>query len=215
MLQASSMENKPPKIIIFDFDGTIADSIDTINHLFKSFDPSLTDEKFTSLSRGNTKTFVKEFNQKHRIDITQEYAPLVPQQKIFNGLGQAIQDLAQDYRLFIISISYTKPINEFLKNNGLALCFEEVIGSDKDRDKTHAMTSILATNHISPKNALTITDTNDDIRHAHATGLKSIAVTWGRQDQVDLEKANPATIINEVSELVPAINQILPVTNLS
>ena len=203
-------KNRPKPIIFFDFDGTIVDSIPTINKIIKKIDPSLTNDQLTELRHNNTGNFIQRFNKDHNIDILQEYAPYVPRQQLFPGMDETLRILNDEYTLHIVSAGYSEPIIKFLEYHHIADFFEQVIGSDNSENKTSAMQTILEESDTDQKDAIMITDTKVDIRHANATGIRSIAVTWGRQDQIDLESENPTVIIDEVTDLTTTIQTLLP-----
>lgn len=125
------------------------------------------------------------------------------------GISETIRELYAEYLLAIVSSSSTIYINNYLEEEGLTNCFASVLGYDTRGDKIHKIKTLLEKYKTAPEDTLYITDTIGDMIEAEECGVKSVAVTWGFQNEKALRKANPLKIVNNPEDLAKAIEEIL------
>ena len=98
------------KIILFDFDGVIADSFNITFEINKIIDHKIvTKEDFQNLFDGNINDWTKEFSygeeeiKRINNEFFAKYAPQVEKVKMIPGIKEVIVELAKTYTLLIIS----------------------------------------------------------------------------------------------------------------
>jgi phosphoglycolate phosphatase len=209
------------KHIIFDFDGTLADSsiigLQILNELSDKYNfKKFTIEDLRTLNnlpiRERFKTLGVPFYKMHRliIDAMVKYRELVNSLIIFEGISNLIISLKNDgYSLSIISSNSADNIVHFIKKNELEF-FEQIISVKNIWGKNKAIKSYLKKFNLSKDEIIYIGDELRDIQACKKVPVKIIAVTWGF-DAIELLKSdNPdyiAYIPEDILEIVREINQ--------
>jgi phosphoglycolate phosphatase-like HAD superfamily hydrolase len=201
------------KIIIFDFDGTIADSlemtIETFNELseeygfekvnlaevasFRKLTPSQILEKF-KISKWKLPVLLKKgkdlFNSK------------IPFVRPFSGIKETLEKLrTENYTIGILSSNSKENIELFLKNNNINSfsfihCESNLFGKSKAIKKT------LQEQGVKIEEAIYIGDEVRDIEACKKCGIECISVAWGFNDREILEKYNPEYLIDNPEQLL-------------
>jgi phosphoglycolate phosphatase len=208
------MENEEfNKIILFDFDGVIADSFNIAFEVQKIVHPGLTLDGYRNFFDGNVNDWsrdfltseeeVKKINQK----FTDIYIPRMKNIKIIEGIRETIIELEKSYKLVIISSSITSPIDNWLKKNNIANHFDLIMGNDIHTSKVEKIKMIFEKYKAGPENCVFITDTIGDMKEASHMGIKSIGVAWGFQDKEKLIKEKPFAIAEKPEDLVLVIKE--------
>ncbi|MCX6738130.1 MAG: HAD hydrolase-like protein [Candidatus Parcubacteria bacterium] len=200
------------KIILFDFDGVIADSFDIAFEVQKIVHPGLTPDGYRDFFNGNindwSKNLVKnEEAKKINQKFANIYIPRMKEVKIMEGIREAIIELEKSYKLVIISSSITSPIGDWLERNNIANYFDLIMGNDIHTSKIEKIKMIFEKYKAGPENCVFITDTIGDMKEAFKMGIKSIGVVWGFQDKEKLAKEKPFAIAEKPKDLVLVIKE--------
>ena len=200
------------KLILFDFDGVLANTEEICYQIHAVKNKDLTWKRFQEYSLGNFHEIygkaVKEGLHIEPDDFFGSYKKALEVITIHDILHDSILSLATDYRLAIISSADSSYINDFLAREDLLKCFSDVLGADIHRSKIFKIRSVLGKYNLTPENAVFITDTLGDIKEANECGVQSIGVTWGLHDRSILEKGKPLKIIDNPQDLVKAVKEI-------
>jgi phosphoglycolate phosphatase len=200
-------------LLIFDFDGVIADSFDAVFKITQLQSPETTREQYAAKFKGNINKTNPVGKDGHQFDFFSHWEPLVKKQGVFTGMPEAINQLAKSLPLAIVSSTTTKPIKEFLQTHKLYDFFTHILGNDVAHSKVIKINMLLKKTNTKPTAAIMITDTLGDLKEARQTGIHTIAVTWGFHDKTTLAKGNPTAIIDHPHQLPPQINKILKLNN--
>jgi phosphoglycolate phosphatase len=207
------------KIIIFDFDGTIADSlemtIETFNELskeygFKKINPSAVSEfrKCTPVQ------ILEEFKiSKWKLPVLLKkgkdlFNSKIPFVKPFSGMKEILEKLqTKNCTVGILSSNSEKNIKLFLKNTSIdsidfVHCESNLFGKSKAIKKT------LKEQGVKIEEAIYIGDEVRDIEASKKCGIECIAVAWGFNDREILEKYNPDYLIDSPDELLKILTKI-------
>ncbi len=193
------------KYIIFDFDGTIADTFKLfieISHNLTGH-PSLLDPIITEeLKHENIVDAAARLGiAKHRWPILlirgrKQMAKRLDEIKPFEGIGEVLSSLhKRDFKMYIMSTNSTSNINSFLSRFGFSEYFQAVYGGVGLLNKAAALTKILKKNDIKTEDAVYIGDEVRDIEAANKVNMKVIAVAWGFNDPERLIKDEPMIIV--------------------
>jgi len=201
------------KIILFDFDGVIADSFDIAFELNKQIDPKITtEEDFRNLFNGNISDWSKNtsYNEEEikRIndDFFAKYIPQMKKVKMIPDMKEVIARLGKIYTLLIVSSTIISPIRDFLKRNKILSYFDDIVGSNfVDANKIERIKMVLKKYGVEAKDCVFITDTLGDIKEAASVGVQSIGVVWGFQEKENLLKGKPFRIIEKPEDLCATI----------
>lgn len=201
------------KLVIFDFDGVLANTLEFAFGIHKEKNPNFTWEKFQDFSNGSFVEGIKNAVEKnsHVIpsDFKEKYKEEIEKIKINDVLHQTILSLCGKYIFIIVSSTESYLINDFLIKENLKNCFSEILGIDVHGSKIIKINSILEKYKILPKDVVFITDSLGDILEGNECGVKSIGVTWGLHGRETLKKGNPVAIIDDPRDLESAINNVL------
>ncbi len=207
-----------PKIIIFDFDGTIADTLETILQIFNRLAPifhyrpidladveTLRDKssedilKFLEISILKIPFLVR----RARSSLEKAMTSVRP----VAGIPEVIASLkTRGYRLGILTSNSTSNAQKFLANHGLT-GFEFVYSTGLG-GKRKVLRHILRKHNLSSDGVVYIGDETRDIDAARQNGIAVIAVTWGLNSKSILAKHRPNLIVDLPRNLPAKISQV-------
>lgn len=187
--------------MIFDLDGTLADTlpicIQAYKHSFEQLsDRPYTDEEVTRYFGATEEgIFQKVLPDQWREGLQLYYDTYAQLQAAcpepFPGIKQALTLLKEHgVSLAIVTGRGTFNTHRTLNYLGIAHFFDIVEGGDVDKVvKMHAIQRIVATWRISPREAAYIGDTETDMQEARAAGVLPIGALWATTATIHL----PAT----------------------
>ena len=200
-------------VLIFDFDGTIADTfnlyIDVMRKIYREYNFKYIDDDDIELCRAMTSKEIIQYLGisplqipmiAHRIrgDFTQR----MKEQKIFTGVDSVLESLKQEgHKLFILSSNSEENINIFLRLNNITQ-FDAVFSKSSIFGKSGIIKKIINKNKIITDDVYYIGDETRDIEAAKKINIKSIAVTWGYNNRKALLDKNPDYIIDKPQQLL-------------
>lgn len=206
-------------LIIFDYDGVLADTLDDLlqfgqeasnqlgvrHNVTKADLSNLEVMSFSSYGRACEvpEHLIDEFV---RICLTL-FAEKKSPPAIFNGLDEIIRKLAVKSTIVIITTNSSQNVNAFLFEHGLDQCVQAVYGVDipgsKSQKITTARNRFLAESKQMP--AFMVGDSLSDILAAKEAATTSIAVTWGHQCVEYLLRGDPDYVVHAPHELAAII----------
>lgn len=196
------------KIILFDFDGVIADTYSICYKIISSHE-SIAHHEYKARFEGNVNDATRKLSQNtKRLDFFAQYTPELMKCEPNHELTKVIKELARDYTLVIISSTISEPISKYLEVYGLKDSFAEILGNDIEKSKVKKINSVIQRYKILPTETVFITDTLGDIKEAEECSVQSIAVTWGYHSVATLQKGNPRYIIDRPAEIIETIKKI-------
>ncbi|MCX7595703.1 MAG: HAD-IA family hydrolase [Fischerella sp.] len=208
------------KVIIFDFDGTIADTVDALvsiaNRLAKEFGYVQITPEELALLRNLTSREIINYSGISLFKIPflvkkvkGELKNKIPDLKPIPGMKEALLLLKNEgHRLGIITSNSKDNVTEFLKINCLDNLFEFIYSGVTIFGKTTIINNLLRQKQIATEQAIYVGDETRDIEASKKANIKVIAVTWGFNSPEVLAKQNPNFLIHHPSELVEVIKVI-------
>lgn len=205
------------KVIIFDFDGTLADTIDILlsitNRLSAEFGfKSATKEELAQLSNLNSWQILQYSGIsifKFPLLIRRLKAELhseLPHIQLFPGIKEVLLELKKrGFQLGIITSNSRENVWTSLETNGLQGIFT-FIYSGSTFGKHKVINKWLRRENINPEQVVYVGDEIRDIDAAKKTGIKVIAVGWGFNSQEALAAHNPDFLIERPQELIDIMN---------
>lgn len=207
------------KAVLFDFDGTLAD---TLPYYIKAYDIAL---RACGLVKSEKEIFKSCFGK--TVDDTcihleipekvEQFSEtfftavktLFKSAKLFDSTIETLQHMmANNYRLAIITFAYRWYIDQMMMQFNLDKYIEIVISAnDVIYPKPHpeAILKICTSFGINPKEAMVVGDSKSDILMAKAAGSNSVLMHPSSYELFysldELKKTNPDFIIQDISEL--------------
>ena len=218
----SHKANMKYRLAIFDFDGTLASSLDSIHTCmcealpaFGIRAPSREDvratvgltleESVNILADGNVST-----SQIH--EVVEEYRRIHDAKgaagvKLFDGAGNLLQELAcHNIKSVLVSNKGRKGLSTLLDQLRIRAFFDLILGAEdvaRNKPDPRLFTQDIAPHFdgIPKKETLVIGDTDVDIRFAKAAGLASCWASYGYGDEAKCRKLRPDYEVANLKEL--------------
>jgi len=197
--------------IIFDFDGTIADSFDFVVDFLAAEagrEPLTAEEKqalrgrsMASIGRGLGLSWFHLFRLffKGRRRMGSAVNRLQP----FDGLPALLAKLhAEGHELFVLTSNTVPNVHKFLHHHKLHTYFLEVYGGIGLFGKASALRKLLREQQLETKNSVYVGDEVRDVQAAQSIGVRMVAVTWGFARPSDLEALRPTALAGTVDDLM-------------
>jgi phosphoglycolate phosphatase len=213
-----------PKLLIFDWDGTLCDSLSRISYcvvlaaeengffLPKSIDPreviglglyesfqvlfdKASDEQITAMCASYSRNFIRVDN---------DPSPF------FDGTLDALNDLKKaGYHLAIATGKSRKGLNRALLAKELSSFFDASRCSDETASKPNPLMlyEILDEINILPEHAIMIGDTVYDLEMAINAGIPSIGVNYGAHSPKRLKKYQPLFCVDRIADIKMHLKQ--------
>lgn len=208
------------KLVIFDFDGTIADTLDLIKEISNDLSDELgykklnykdvkklsdlkTEEivKIIGISSIKLPFWLKKINKGLNEEI--EFA------KPFYGIRKALLKIKENgYKLGIITSNSKGNVKKFLRKNNLDL-FDFVYSGSSMFGKNKLINKLLKEKKLKPNATVFVGDETRDIEAAKKSKVKIIAVSWGLNSKSILKKQNPDFLIDEPKEIIEILENKL------
>lgn len=218
--QGNKRDEMLKRVIIFDFDGTIADSFSTLvtiaNELALEFGyPQVDQEEILRLSKLSSREIIQQSPVPfHKIpfvlrrikkELNKNIADLQP----FAGIVRALLSLKKEgYILGIITSNLEENVYQFLYNNNLQFCFDFIYSGTTLFGKHKIINKAIKKHSLQAKEIIYVGDETRDIEAAKKSKIKVIAVSWGFNSPSVLAKYKPDFIVTKPKELTQIlINQ--------
>jgi len=210
------------KIIIFDYDGVIVDSLEVYEKAVISafnkngFNQINSRESFLALFDGNF------FESAVKIGIPAEKMPAIIKElepnllslqkglKLFDGIRKVLAVLAKKYNIFIATSNLTNVVKTYLESQNIT-GFKEIIGADKGKSKVKKIENIKA--KYPDSEIFYVGDTKGDMIEGKLAGAKTVAAAWGWHDIGRLKEGKPDYIAKKPSDLLLVVEK--PIRNIA
>lgn len=205
------------KVIIFDFDGTLADSrdvfVDIVNRLAPTFgyQPVGTAE-LEELASLSSEEIIERANicrlkipfilRRVKQELNKEIEDLKPISQIENSLLQLKEE---GYQLGIITSNLRENVEIFLKNNHLDELFNFICSGITLFGKNKIINRIIKKHNLQHDEVIYVGDETRDIKAAHKSRISVIAVGWGFNSPAILAEYQPDFLIEHPQQLTEVI----------
>jgi len=200
------------KLLLFDFDGVIVDSLKLYEEIVRCSleaigTPIIKDrEDFLDLFADNFYEAMRQegvdveaFNRAVERLIPQvDYNRVVP----FVDLIPLLEKLRKENILLIISSNSLAAIKTIISKYRFDHYFEEILGADFMFSKIDKINYALEKWNFSREDTYFIGDTLGDMKEAKMAGVRTVAVTWGWHSRERLEKAGVDFLFDRPDELL-------------
>jgi phosphoglycolate phosphatase len=213
------------KYILFDFDGTLANSKEVfitcfnqlaVKHGFKQIEKDAI-PLLRKMSIKERFRFLKV--PYYRMPwLTGQFLALYKQQckdvALYNNIPDLLLTLKTNYQLAILSTNSKDIITEVLEKNNISL-IDKIYCSSKLFGKSYLIKSFLKKYGLKPSEVLYVGDELRDIEACQAAGIAIAWVSWGYDVQETVQANPPDYIVHQPDELIelltrPQIHSELP-----
>jgi phosphoglycolate phosphatase len=208
----------PMSLILFDFDGVLADTLADmlsfaqevcdelgVNHTVLQTDLSeLEVMSFATFGRACDvpEDLVNEFVRR----CTEKFAQKESPPAMFDGLGEVIKKLADRHLLAVVTGNTGGNVRAFLEQHQLQSHVRAVYGVDSPGTKLEKILMAKGQFSAQGESVFMVGDSLSDMRAAQQAGVKTIAVGWGHQSADKLLEAHPDHLVHSHGELLDIIN---------
>lgn len=206
------------KAIFFDFDGTIADTVNgilaTMTATFKELDIPLppADEMRATIGMllGDALQKLGNLDNARRELAVKTYQRLfseveLPNTRIFPGVAQTLQQLrSKGVKLAIVTSRGIGSLRLILTKNSILEYFDELVTRDNGfapKPAPDMVNYLLKKMNLAPHEVLVVGDTTFDIDMGNAAGCKTCAVTYGNHTAEMLAKSNCDWMVGSFEEI--------------
>lgn len=203
------------KVLLFDFDGTIADSFAVVQEVFYELTGAKKIEDPVEVERLRRMPMLKAAQE---LEIKPWQLPRlmirgralmgkrIAEIKLFPGMDAVIRALHDEgYQMFVMTSNSASNVQEFLRSYHLDKYFIRVYGNIGLLGKTGAIRSVARHNHFSTAECAYIGDEARDIIGARKAGAFTISVDWGYNDRAFLQEHNPDAIVHSPADLLTVL----------
>lgn len=207
-----------PRLIVWDFDGTLADSLPGMVAIFNRLAPELGYKPVTDVAAARGLT-TRQFLKQHGISLwrlpklVRKYhaaaAGHADAVKLAAGLADVLADLAaRGHRLGVLSSNREDNIRRTLRANGVEHHFAFVIGYPRLFGKGKALRRILKADGLAAADVLYVGDEVRDVEAARKAGVAVAAVTWGFHAEPLLRANRPDYVVSDPWELLHVVSAV-------
>jgi HAD superfamily hydrolase (TIGR01549 family) len=201
-------------ILIFDFDGVLADSLQPMltyagqvcQELGYPCEPTQAD--LEALERMEFSEFGRQLGipeEKIGAFVTRNFELFSSREdslRITPGMESVIQALAERAILAIVTGNSSKVVGKFLEKYAIKDKFRIVLSGEDEGNRVEKILKVISLNSGANGEVYMIGDAVSDIRAAREAGIFSIAIDWGHQSMEKLITETPDFVIEQPEGLI-------------
>ena len=206
------------KAIFFDFDGTIADTVNgilaTMTATFKELNlpipPQDALKSTIGMLLGDALQQLGNLDDAQRVLAVKTYQRLfreveLPNTRIFPGVSQTLQTLkSRGVKMAIVTSRGIESLRLILTQNNILEYFDELVTRDngfKPKPAPDMVNYLLQKMSLAPSDVLVVGDTTFDIDMGTAAGCKTCAVTYGNHSAERLATSKCDWMVGRFEEI--------------
>ena len=204
--------------LLFDFDGTIADSIHPLFEMLNKMAPEVgvkpvTWEEFDRLRDMSPRQIMRALKlpilkmPKLIKKVLEEYSHIIAHLQPCEGILELLSELRQhQIKHALLSSNDDKNLSAFLTKYQIN-SFAWVEGTEGVLNKSSYLSRQIRKHKLEQYDLYYIGDEIRDIEAARRNKIKSIAVSWGLHSHQHLQKHQPSYLVDRPSEILDIMNQ--------
>lgn len=197
------------KILIFDLDGVLFDSVALMNGLTMGEYKNISLDDARSLHRMNIHEALEKIKWEKTDETPEEAAArkavyteskkLVP---MYAGMGELVEELSKEYTLVINTSAILATCMPLLEREDIAKYFDLIASRELHSSKVEKFI-LISEKYAQPlADMVFITDTIGDLRESAEVALPTIAVTWGMHTKDEFAEESYGNLIAVVDTAV-------------
>ncbi len=202
------------KYIVFDFDGTIADTFDIIKALvIKEYGEYAVNFDFESIKNEDTKGLLRKLNiplwklPQMALNVTSKLEDN-KDVKLFPEIIDLLNSLKKNYKLGILSSNSRENIIDTLIKHNIDNLFEFVYSGSSIFGKHLVLKKMCSKYKIDPREVIYVGDEDRDIVATKKAKIKNIAVTWGFNSKEKLSREKPDYIVDSRMQILEVVEDL-------
>ncbi|MCU0751056.1 MAG: HAD-IA family hydrolase [Akkermansiaceae bacterium] len=206
------------RTLVFDFDGTIADTLGESRRIFNQIAPDygirqIEENELDHLRHLSLKQLLDH------LDIPKRRVPAIISRgtglmrgnitrlQMIAGMSEVIVELRKHVHSFgILTSNATANVDLFLRTHGLREQFDFISSTSKLTGKAKHLKAIRKTFSLRPEEMLYIGDEIRDIKASQKAGIPVAAVTWGFNSRESLAAEAPDFLFEQASDFLRLIS---------
>ncbi|MDF1861332.1 MAG: HAD-IA family hydrolase [Verrucomicrobiales bacterium] len=208
------MPGSSKPLLIFDFDGTLANTLETgvgiYNEMAGDYNlPTVTMAEVTELRSLNTRALLDHLGISRLLAVKlgarmrKVLHDRMSEVEMIKGVESAIHDLAKGgYRLGILTSNSADNVRIFLGRFGLAEHFSFIEAGVSLFGKSHRIANVLKKERVDASEVIYVGDETRDIEAARKSHVAGLAVCWGTNGREAMLTEGPDYCIDHPSELI-------------
>jgi phosphoglycolate phosphatase-like HAD superfamily hydrolase len=199
------------KHVIFDFDGTLVDSMPVAMDILQEIHPKfhITDKELAMLKNMSSREILKysgiPYWRLPRLLLKGKkiLSQRLDQLKVFKGMPETVRALHKaGYELSVVSSNSEEIIRNILKREEIEYCFAGIYGNVGLFNKARVFKVVQRDQQSSPDKTIYVGDETRDIEAAHKSGIPIVSVTWGYNGEKILSSYKPEYLAHTPKELL-------------
>ena len=210
------------KYILFDFDGTLADSSEgiynSLTYAFESYGhgqpPAELLKKFIGPPLYHSFTVFCGFDDTHAWEMTRKYRERYKEKgylesRIYDGVAETLKRLKEQG--YILATASSKPlhfVDQICENLGIKQYFDLLGGTEFDNTselKSTVIQNVMDKIGATADNTLMVGDRLFDIEGAHQVGIPCCAVLYGFGNREEFEEYKADYIVEKPEEILDLV----------
>ncbi len=208
------MADSPQALLIFDFDGTLANTLETgvvaYNEIADDFGlRSVTMEEVMGMRKLGTRAILNHLGisklqvVKLGIQLRKQVHARMDEVDMIEGVQKMILDLhGAGFRMGILSSNSTDNVKSFMERFGLLKCFEFIEAGVSLFGKARRIKSVLKAQGVKSENVMYVGDETRDMEAARKANVCTVAVCWGVNDREAMISEAPEYCIELPDDLL-------------
>lgn len=206
------------KTLLFDFDGTLAD---TLSHAVKWLNALSEKYKYKKVGKKDImelrNSTIADVIKKSGIsfwklpffakDIKNEMKKEIDRVKLFKGTKKMLEELSKDYKIGIVTKNNLENVMSILKREKIE-CVNFIETENSLTKKEKAIKKAIKKYKLNKEETIYIGDEIRDINASKKSDIKIISVCWGYNSKKALEKNDPDFLAETHKELIKIIKKI-------
>ncbi|MDA1317014.1 MAG: HAD-IA family hydrolase [bacterium] len=204
---------KTYQYIIFDFDGTIVDSYETMIDIFNTMAHNmniepLSKEELASFRDMSPKEVLKALGVPlirlpgYLVTFRNEYIKHIGTLNCIQGIEEILRELSATYHFSIVTSNKEEAVSEFLEKHNIRELFSPIYSARNIFGKHKVIQKLMKERSLDPETTLYVGDEVRDIEASKKAGIDIISVSWGLNSHNILAKHNPTYLIDNPKELI-------------
>lgn len=205
--------------IIFDFDGTLANSVDLMFSLYNEHVEEfgyypVTRDEMPSLRRMSYSKAMRTKNIKARrlpkilMTLSKEMHSRMEDVSPYDGIVEVLHELQNlGFSIGVLTSNQASLVNDFFKKHSFP-AFDFVVSEKTIFGKDKALKRIIKRFGLEADQILYVGDEPRDVTASRKAGIQVIGVSWGLAGTEGFEKAAPNILVDTPAELLRTIKKL-------